>query len=166
MRGGQSYVIDAADGKPAIMRVEDLATAIAERMSKENPEAWEQMTHLPHRTLFLKGGVTIGDRTGDAYYGREADGTVSAKPFIVTSHDPALAPLGKAMAAQFEAAEKMSPPGVNMSVLETMRKGTPLLMAGLELKSISTADVDPVQFALPGPVDTLDDVRARLARLQ
>jgi hypothetical protein len=46
-----------------------------------------------------------------------------------------------------------------------MQAGTPVLLNGLELGTISDQAVDPAEFALPAPAETLDQVRERLAHL-
>ena len=165
LRDGQSYLIDVSHGRPTVARTDDLAAVTAEIMAKAQPAVWEQMTHAPHRILVMKGSMTINGRTGDAYYAQAPDGTLSGTPFVVISHDPALAPLGQAMAVQFELGEKMSPSGRNKSVLAALQQGTALILNGLELQSVSDAPVDPSAFELPAAAQTPDELRKRMMEL-
>jgi len=166
LRDGVSIMVDRHFTPPMVARVDDLAAAIFELLAKVSPAALEQARHAPHRTFVLQGTATIQGRTGDAYYERAADGTVSATPFVVISHDPALAPLGRAMAEQFEQGEKLSPAGANLATREILRSGTPLFLNGLELQSVSNAAIDPVEFDLPAPAETPDAIRKQLTERQ
>lgn len=165
VRDGQSFFVENDNGRPIVTKAEDLATATHEAIAKLAPDVRAQLASAPQRVLVMKGTLTVQGRTGDAYYSRAPDGTVSDTPFLVISHDPALAPLGQAMAVQFEIGGHLSPTGVNKSVLDAMQTGTPVLLNGLELGTISDQAVDPTEFTLPAPAETLDQVRERLAHL-
>ena len=163
LRDGASFIIDRHFTPPMVARVDDIATAILELLSKVAPAALEQAKHAPHRRFVLKGAVTVQGRSGDAYYEQATDGTMSSTPSIVISHDPVLAPLGRAIAVQFEQAEKLSPSGSNAATEAILRSGTPLVLNGLELRSISDGAIEPSEFALPAPAETPEAIRKRLA---
>lgn len=163
-RGGQGYMIGPGANGPEVCRVEDLATVTSEHLSKLDPQFRAQMeAHIQPLILVLKGTETINGRTGDAYYLQLPQGGLSPKPVVVISHDPALAPLGRAMATQFrmsmKLAAQMMPDAVFQSMLDTLEKGAPLLFSGAELQTVSAAPIAASEFAIPAPVMTLDQVR-------
>lgn len=163
-RGGQGYMIHPGATGPEVSRVEDLATVTSEHLSKLDPQFRAQMAaRIQPMVLVMKGTETINGRTGDAYYLQLGQGGLSPKPIVVISHDPALAPLGRAMTMQFRMSMKMAaqmmPDAAFQPMLATLEKGTPLLFAGAELQTISTAPIAASEFALPAPVMTLDQVR-------
>jgi len=162
LRDGHSFIIQNGQRGPNVFRVEDMKVAMAEQLAKAPPQVRAQIANAPGRVLVLQGTMTVGGWTGDAYYSRAADGTLSPAPFLVISHDPALAPLGRAIALQFEIGDQLMGSKPNTAVLNAMRAGTPLLMNGQALESISDAPVDPAEFALPAPVETLEQLRKRL----
>lgn len=165
LRDGTSFVVDRHFSPPMVARVDDLAPAVFELLARADPTALEQAKHVPHRVFVRKGTVSVQGRTGDAYYEQAPDGRVSANPAIVISHDPALAPLGRAIAAQFEEGEKLSPSPPNIATRAILRTGTPLLINGLQLQSISDAAIPPSEFELPGPIETSEGIRNQLAQL-
>jgi hypothetical protein len=135
-------------------------------MAKFAPAALERAKHVPHRVFVLKGTATVQGRSGDSYYEQAPDGTLSPTPWVVISHDPAIAPLGKAMASQFEQGERLSPSPPNQATRDILRSGTPVFINGMELRSLSDAAIDPSEFELPSPPETPDALRKRLAQLQ
>lgn len=163
---GHGYIIEQGADGPVVSRVEDLATVATEQMAKLAPKFREELAaHATPMTFVLKGQVVINGRTGDAYYFQAPNGDLSPKPIVVISHDPALAPLGRAMATQFSMSMKlggqMLPVGVFQPMLDILQKGAPLLFTGAELQSVSEAPVSATEFALPTQPLPLDKVRQR-----
>jgi hypothetical protein len=162
LRDGTSYIVDRHFAPPMVARIDDLAAAIFELMAKAAPAALEQAKHAPHRVFVAKGTATVQGRSGDAYFVQAPDGTLSSAPVVVISRDPALAAIGRAVAAQFEQGEKLSPSGGNAAMRDILRSGAPLYLNGLELRSVSDAAVDPSRFELPAPVETPAAIREQL----
>ena len=67
------------------------------------------------------------------------------------------------MATQFEQGEKLLPSPPNLATREILKSGTPVLLNGLELRSLSDAPIDPSEFELPAPPETPDALRKHLA---
>jgi hypothetical protein len=166
VRAGTCFVVDRNFTPAMVSSIDDLASATFEFMAKFAPAALERAKHVPHRVFVLKGTATVQGRSGDSYYEQAPDGTLSPTPWVVISHDPAIAPLGKAMASQFEQGERLSPSPPNQATRDILRSGTPVFINGMELRSLSDAAIDPSEFELPSPPETPDALRKRLAQLQ
>src|SRR5438045_6874154 len=95
-QGRVYFVIPEPEG-PMVVDVEEMAAAAEEEMRKADSHFCDQMAKAPPpAALVSQGQVTIAGRTGDAY---SSGGRSSGSPDVVISRDPALAPLGAAMAA-------------------------------------------------------------------
>lgn len=164
LRGGTAFVVDRHFTPPMVASVDDLRSAIFELLAKVAPAALEQAKRAPHRVFVMKGTQVVQGRSGDAYYEQAPDGTVAVTPFVVISRDPAIASLGRALAEQFEQGEKLSPSPPNLATREILGSGTPILINGMELRSLSDAAIDPSEFELPAPKDTPQQLRERLAK--
>lgn len=63
-RGGQGYVVQASFDGPAVMRVEDMATVMAEQMKKMMPNMPADGKDAPAFELVKGGVLTIRGRQG------------------------------------------------------------------------------------------------------
>lgn len=163
-RDGHGYFLKAGPNGMEVMRIEDMGTVMAEQMAKLAPNFRSQIGQAPVLKLVAKGSVTISQRTGTAYFMTAQDGSLSPFPWAVISTDPKLAPLGAAMAHQFEmsmttmSSTMGTAPFANM--LAVLKTGTPILFAGAELQSVSFDPVPSSHFELPATPETLDSVRS------
>jgi len=100
----------------------------------------------------------------------EKDKMVAAT-VVVISDDPDLAQLGRAMAKQFGTSATMltrmigDTPGAAKEMLAILKTGAPLSFAGMELRSVNHALIDPRRFELPAQPETLDQIRERMKPL-
>ncbi len=163
---GVGYYIQLTPKATHVSALDDIAVVTREAMDKLDPGQQAQLAgHSSVHTLLAKGTMAVGGRTGDAYFMQAPDGTISPMPWVVISHDPALAPLGQAMAEQFAMSAKMDPyamagTGEDFARAEAvLRKGAPILFAGAQLLSVSEAKIDESRFALPAPRETRDQIR-------
>ena len=165
MRAGHGYFITPTPSGPVVMRVEDIAAVVAEHIAKTDPHFRDEIgaVHHPEPRLVEKGTVVINGRTGSAWYLKMENGQLSPKPETVISHDPALAPLGRAMAMQLEMSAAMMGTMVGTSSSDPMedilKTGAPLSFAGAELKTVNAAPIPSGRFELPAEPATLDVVR-------
>lgn len=168
-RAGHSYMVQASFKGPAVMRMEDISTVMAEQMKRLMPNMPPEAANKAPSFELTKGGVVnVRGRKGTAYYmGGSATRPPSEQPVIVVSSDPALTPLAIAMQHQFamsiEAAGQMfghSNPFAQMQGV--LKEGAPLEFAGMQLDSVSTAPIDPSEFSLPAEPLSLDAVRKNL----
>ncbi|WP_066807929.1 hypothetical protein [Sphingomonas asaccharolytica] len=166
---GHGYIIQASFNGPAVMRVEDMATVMAEQMKKMMPNLPADKGKDAPAWRLVKGGVvTIRGRQGIAYYsGKETSGAPIGEPIVVISTDPQLAPLGAAMAHQFDMSVAMmgqvlgdSNPFKNMQ--EILKTGAPLVFTGMQLDAISEDTIPAARFALPAQPLKLEDVRKNM----
>lgn len=94
-----------------------------------------------------------------------------AAAVVVISDDPRLAQVGKAMSKQFGTSLALMTgvigraPDMFTEMHKLLQSGAPLSFAGMELKSVNHAPIDPKRFELPAPPQTLDQIRARLRPL-
>jgi hypothetical protein len=167
-RGGKGYFIQADPAGPIVTRAEDYGAALSEQMAKMAP-GFRDMVKGVALHLVEKGEVAVNGRKGTAYYVRMTpDAPLSSQPFAVISHDPTLAPLGEAMARQFDMSMSMSPQMMPTEafaeVQAVLKTGAPISFGGAELKTISLDPIPASEFELPGPVEGMDHLRARLER--
>jgi hypothetical protein len=168
-RDGHGYFIADNPSGPIVMRVEDMATVVADEITKSDPHFRDSVATVPgtEAELVEKGTVVIGGRSGSAWYRKLKNGQLSSRPEAVLSHDPVLAPLGRAMAMQFDMSAAMmgkmigeaTETGPGGAMQKVLRTGAPLSFAGVELKTVSSASIPPQRFELPGEPATLDIVR-------
>jgi len=164
-REGHTYFVLGGGDDRIIADVDDLRTATRESMTKNGAPMCEAFRKLPaEMKLVQRGTSVVAGRSGDAWFRLNSDGTTPAKPDLVISHDPALAPLGAAIAEEYRASSGMMPdcPAFNDAmapVLAALATGTPIAMPGLELDSVQTAAIDPHRFELPGPPRTAEELR-------
>ncbi len=165
-RAGHGYFITDSPSGPLVMRVEDMATVMAEQMGKLDPHFREEMEGAPALDLVEKGTVVINGRTGSAWYLKLQDGQLSPKPWVVISHDPELAPLGRAMAVQFDMSTAMMGGIMGTGPFKVMqdifKTGAPISFADSEVKTVSNAPIPSGHFELPAQPAALDAVRKHM----
>jgi hypothetical protein len=166
-RHGQGYFVETGATGPIVSRAGDVAAAMSEKMARLDPAFRKQVgDHPPMLRLLRKGSATVNGRTGDAYYVLDAKGVPAPAPTIVISHDPALAPLSRAMAGQFA----MSMQGLSRTmstasfgaVTAALRSGAPIVFTGAQLQTVSTRPIPASEFVLPTAPLTPAQVRQRI----
>ncbi len=178
-RDGDTYMIQrGADGAVTVSRQTDVMLVsreqflkVAERFKLRSSDKGPPMIYK----LVDLGPATVAGRTGTRYGLTRTSPPRETNPIFqyVISTDPALAPLGRIMLRQLTVSagvmDGVLPQGTNMVTLvaEILAKGAVLQMPGLiHLDTVETIDLDPKLFELPGPVETLDQVRARMKPLE
>ena len=165
-RDGHGYMIQATFDGPAVMRVEDMATVVAEQMKKMMPNMPPPNGKDAPSFALAKGGeVTIRGRKGIAYYmGVAKDGKPIGDPIVVISTDPDLAPIGVAMASQFNMSVAMmgqvlgdASPWKGMQ--DVLKTGAPIVFTGLQLATVNHDLIPAARFVLPAEPLKIDDVR-------
>ena len=164
-RGDEAYLIEPRPHGPVVMRATDLFKIVAELVGAPKAKGVTvSVSALPAVTR--KGSVTIKGRVGDAYYAIGPDGRLSARPFLVISHDPALALLGSAV-ARLLALSKETASGTAgadkvAAIAALLKDGAPILSPDGELESVSFAPIAAARFNLPASPLPLDEVRRAL----
>lgn len=167
-RSGELFLIENTPSGHRVTRFDDLTRVFAEQMKELGPDLFRGRRPTdPAAGLVQKGEATVNGRRGKAYYDRTRDGELYPQPVMVISDDPALAQLGQAMAAQLAMttaamATILDTPFAVTESQRILQGGAPLLYAGAKLFTVSSAPIDPSRFTLPGPPETLDQVRVRL----
>ena len=167
-RDGDAWIIQKEKTGWVVMRQADFAAVSNER---DMAMAGKSSDDGPYDIVDL-GPATVAARAGETYGLRKRGDTspVERAHQFVISTDPALAPLARALAR--EAAEmprrRTSAGDNNIGLVprtvEILSRGG-LLSRGdaSKLDSVETVDVPATTFDLPGPVLSLDQVRARMA---
>lgn len=165
-RDGHGYMMQATFDGPAVMRVEDMATVMSEQIKKMMPNVpTPKGKDVPSFALAKGGEVTIRGRKGIAYYmGIAKDGKPIGDPIVVISTDPELAPLGEAMAYQFNMSIVMmgqvlggSNPWKGMQ--DVLKTGAPIVFTGLQLDTVNHDLIPAARFVLPAEPLKIDEVR-------
>lgn len=171
-RGGQGYiVIQTADGV-VVERVEDEAAALKVVAEKRLGPSFRAMMESIGPDLAREGPLlTKGDdivvqgRKGTPYYfpgPRRPD----MPPVVVMSSDPDLAPLGVAIAGQFDLSGRLqifSGPNPLSSELDViMKTGAPIAIAGAELTTVSYEPIPASRFELPAAPSSLEAIIKRI----
>lgn len=110
------------------------------------------------------GKSTYGKHTGAAFYLQTPNGR-SARPALVISRDPALAPLGRTLGRQLDfsiATMRLGGAEVPSSLLlirELLRSGSALLFAGFALDRIETTPISSHKLRLPAAPVSLEALR-------
>jgi hypothetical protein len=164
-REGHSYFIVPDPAGPVVEGTADLGAVMQEQLAKADPHFCDRLGRAATMKLVSRGMTTIAGRTGEAF----AVDRPNSRPQLVLSHDPALAPLGAAMAAQFrESSSLMGPCGSAVPMFAQMQalldSGAPLQFAGLQLDTVETGPIDPARFVLPAAPLTREQVRALMMR--
>jgi len=168
-RAGELFLIEKTEAGRRVTRFTDLKTAMLEQMPKLLPRMPSGAADgLPRMDLVPRGEVVVNGRRGKAYFDTSGEGELYPEPVVVISDDPALAELGKALAAQYAFSTLLigewlgQVPAFISQTQRILESGAPLRFANMELKSVSAAPIDPDRFTLPGLPETLDQVRERL----
>lgn len=172
-RDGETYLIEHnPDGTVVVSRQSDLMTVMRETFLAtlgkfKFPK--EKVPATMYRIVDL-GPESVNGRAGMRYGLVEEGVAKGVEPLFqsVVSTDPALAPLARIMARQMLASQQsiagIFPESTNLFTMTAaiLAKGAPLRMEKLmHLDSVETVDIDPKLFDLPGPVQTIDQIRAR-----
>jgi hypothetical protein len=164
-RDGRTYIVLGKGADQLVADIEDLRAVARESLAKTGGAMCESFGKLPaEMKLVQRGSAVVGGRSGDAWFRQHADGTLSAKPDLVISHDAALAPLAAAVAEEFGASTRMLPdcPAFTEAMAPTLAAlatGAPLALQGMELLSVETGAVDPHRFDLPAPPRSVEALR-------
>lgn len=168
-REGRTYLITPGPDRPVVEDVEDVGAAVQEELTRMDPHFCDRMSGAAAESSFSlvsKGTFTVAGRPGEAFSTPSRTATL---PVVVISHDPALAPLGAAMAAQFrismglmERCASGTPMFAQMQRL--LDSGTPLKFGPMQLEKVESGTVDPARFVLPAAPATREQVRALITR--
>jgi len=162
-RDGIDYAVAyAPDGKPLVTRADDALAHFAKH-SPPQGKSWKT-------ELSAEGDATVAGHPGSVWrFGPAGESPLE----FVMSPDPALAPVGQVFARLADAfgkfVDSVAGPTADAStgVHSLFSHGTPIRIRDvkvepspgkvmIELKSVSTAEIDAHRFDLPGPVMTAD----------
>ncbi len=172
-RHGEGFAILPTPAGPVTDRLSDLTEATATLMSERLPGFRENMRRFPHEKaapqFFVAGGVvSIHGRSGTTYFVKTPPGAVKQPPWAVISHDSNLAPIGPALARQYEMSEQgqiamigFVPPQL-AQMGEILKSGAPLAFAGAQLTSVNHEPIPRSRFELPGPPESRAAIEKRL----
>lgn len=164
-REGRTYVVIGHGDDRLVADIEELRAASQESRAKTGAAMCASFAKLSSEMkLVQRGSAVVQGRTGDMWFRQNSDGTSPAKPDLVISHDPALAPLGAAIAEEYRASTSMLPdcPAFNEAMAPmraALTTGAPIAMQGMELVSLDAAAIDPHRFDLPAPPRTAEELR-------
>jgi hypothetical protein len=164
---GRTYFVMPGPAGLVVADVMDMGAVLHEQMNKADPNFCARLAEgAPSPRLVSGGTVMIAGRTGEAF---APEGRSGSPPAVVISRDPALAPLGAAMAAQFRTSMALMgecgstvPLFVQMQAL--LDSGAPLEFGPVRLDGVEFGPVDPGRFVLPAAPATRDQVRALMDR--
>jgi hypothetical protein len=165
-RQGHTYFIVADPAGTVVEDTADIGAVMQEQLAKLDPHFCDQLAQGPGGKLASRGAMTVSGRTGEAY---AMESRPPARPDVVISHDPALAPLGAAMAEQFrDSAALMGPCWTKIPMIGQMQalldSGAPLQFGPMQLETVETGPIDPARFVLPAAPATRDQVRTLMNR--
>lgn len=166
-RDGRSYYVLQMPEGPLVEDLEDAAAVMQEEMAKMDPQLCEAVRDAgPPLDLVSRGTVTVAGRTGEAY---STAGSKRSHPDVVISHDPALAPLGAAMAAQFRLSQTAlgrcgRTPAHFAQMQALLDRGTALRFGPMQLEKVEYGPVDPARFVLPAAPASREVIRAQMIR--
>jgi hypothetical protein len=169
-RGAIDYVVMQRGPEAMVFKLEDLVAMIKpdlQRTSGKNTEAFMQAKFVLKRG----GDVEVAGYKGASWnLGLEVPTPKGRTLDVVTSKDPALAPIGAVFLAVQRhvaalAADQFTPESNFLALVgKLVESGTPLRMAPLvELRSVDGTAIDPKRFELPGPVIDSAILQAELA---
>jgi hypothetical protein len=164
---GRSYFVIDQPGGPMVVDAAEAGSVMQEEMNKAEPGLCEKMGRdAPSPALVSRGTVTVAGRSGEAF---GVAARTDARPDVVISRDPALAPLGAAMAAQFRLSMTMMGPcmgasGMFAQMQALLDSGTAIQMGPMRLDTVVSGPVDPARFVLPAAPATREQVRAMMTR--
>jgi len=170
--GDQFYLVKPRDGKLEVARIADVAAALDRVMPPIFKNLFGAMGEAIKATpldAVRRGSKTVGGIAGDIWLVRGLDDSKpDAATEVVVSHDPALAPVGRALAAFFEGSMVMMRPllGRGAAVMVAQNRqlfalGTPIASADrFTLAKVETADEPAARFVLPARPATVDQLVA------
>jgi hypothetical protein len=154
----QNYLVQEGPSGPTVVRVADAATVNAENKAKRV----DKTTLIP-LSFVKESEVRVNGRTGTAYFARIGVLPPESQPGIVVSKDPALAPLMRAMLAQFDASTTIIGQTVDMPVFkagrDVLETGAPLLSGGAKLERVRYGAIPAWHFEIPAVAASLDELR-------
>jgi hypothetical protein len=118
--------------------------------------------------LRAAGEERVGTRTGTRWTVLHSPG--GAEDSLVVAEDPALAPIGQALAKaitltpSFAGLVAGQPSDFAAELGELLRRGAPLRFAGMVLESDATADLPPARFAIPAAPIGPNEIAAMLSQ--
>lgn len=164
-RDGTLYQITQDRTGAFAVRVEDALIVQQEMLAKLGMRMPADMPE-PDLVLAPVGPETVGTRQGMGYGLTGKDSAPPNFAAFVISDDPALAPIGMALAlANANSLKGMGEIGtmlglLNDELLAMLRKGAPLRIMSMELTDVSTDPIPPARFTLPAPPTSLAELRA------
>jgi hypothetical protein len=174
MVGDQFYIVGARSGKLEVARVADIAAAFDRVMPPIFKNlfgaAGSGIKAAPLKAV-RGGSKTVAGVAGEVWLVKGLDdGKLDAAMEIVVSHDPALAPVGRALAAFFESGMVMMRPLLGSGTAEMVRQnrqmfalGTPIASADrFTLTRLEIVSLPESRFVLPARPATVDDLAAEM----
>lgn len=167
LREGTMYLVQKDADSFIVMRLDDVMTVQNEALGKmgwKKPEINDD--DFPKSSFAPMSIEIVGGRSGMAYGMVRDTGESPTYASMVISDDPALAPIGKAMAlAQDQMFKSMGNMGlmlgqVNEDLRERIGRGAILRMMSVELTDVSFDQIPDDRFALPTTPMTLEELRA------
>ena len=164
-REGHTYLVTGKGPAALVADVADFETIARESLAKSGPGFCASIPSPgPLASLVQEGIATVQGRTGEAWYRRTRDGKLAAKPEAVISHDPALAPIGVAVAEEYRADKRLMPdcPALHALVAPmeaVLASGVALAWEGMELTAVHAGPIDAKRFELPAAPKSLARLR-------
>jgi len=174
MLGDQFYLVKLRDGKPQVARVADVAAALDRVM----PPVFKNLFGAMGGALkanplnaVRSGSKTVAGISGEVWLVKGLDDEKpDAATEMVVSRDPALAPVGRALAAFLESSIVMMRPliGSGAAVMVQQNRqlfalGTPIASADrLTLTRMESVDEPADRFVLPAKPATVDALVAEM----
>jgi hypothetical protein len=160
--GGQGYAVYELLQGVQVVRLADLRRLRIERWRGPPDTAILEGVRLVQR-----GTASVAGYRGTAYLiQRPEDAEPLPGPMLVVSEDPALAALGRPIAAQMDFVILSSRlagatiPPLALAIREALGSGTPWSFLDMELQNIDRGPIDPARFRLPAPPVTMEVLRA------
>lgn len=174
MLGDQFYLVKPRDGKRQVARVADMAAALDRVMPPTFKNLFGAMGGAIKASPLdaVRGGSkAVAGVPGEIWLVKGLDDEKpDAATEVVVSHDPALAPVGRALAAFLESGMVMMRPLIGNGAAEMVQQnrqlfalGTPIASADrFTLTKIETVDEPAARFVLPARPATVDALVAEM----
>jgi hypothetical protein len=169
-RGAIDYVVIKQGSETLVFKLEDLVEVIKpELLGRTSGDKADEFGRA--KFVLTRGDdVEVAGHKGASWNLRLEDPQPKGRSLdVVTSKDPALAPIGGVFLAiqrhvAVLAADHFTPESNFLALVgKVVESGTPLRMAPLiELKSVDSAAIDAKRFELPGPVIDSEMLKAEL----
>ena len=169
-REGVDYIALKQGAEMMVFKLDELVAAVKPELRASGDAGSDPFTNGKF-TLTRGADVTVGGYKGINWsFGPEVSQPKGHRAEIVTSKDPALAPVGAVFVALYrrlgELGGRQFGPDSNFLTLagELIASGTPIRVASLaELRSVDKAAIDPKRFELPGPLIGADVMKSEAA---